>query len=616
MARVLADGTGAEWSQVWVVVGDRPVAGRHLAAGSGAVEDADPQDESDPAGARSPCGTAGTCSASWSSRSGPGCRSPPSSERLFAGLAEPGRAGPARHPAARRARAAADRAVRCARTSCGSRGNAWSTPRTTRRRLLERDIHDGAQQHLVALAVNLRLADTLAARSPERAVALLAAQEAAADEAVATLVQLVPRHLPAAARGRGRRRRAAGRGRRTPSTGRRDHRARPRAGTRWASRRRRTSPAWRRCRTPPSTPARRRPGRAARRAGRADPHRDRRRRRVRPGTTPAGRRPGQHARPGRVRRRRPRRPDSTPGGGTRIHACSPRNRCRRPTGAPEMRARLAWFAGRHHRSCWSSRDASSRRSTVPSWSEASVARARLPVRQPRRPRLGRDGRADHLPLRTAPDRLAAQRRRDDQLTLAAAPRRTASGCIEARRPRPGRLGRRRRLDLVADRRTARHRRAGRSCSCWHPTATSCRGAGGTSRWVAVLGVLLQPGRRADHGPRRRSRPRHSRSTSARSVRLVLSRRVPRDQRRPDRLVRLDAASAAAEPRRAAPAAPPDRGRRPRSIALGRDQPVRRAALQRRPADLARRRCRSSSPTSCCRSCSRSPCCATGSTTWT
>ena len=58
------------------------------------------------------------------------------------------------------------------------------------RRRLERDIHDGAQQHLVALAVNLRLAATLAARSPERADALLAAQEDAATEAVATLVRL------------------------------------------------------------------------------------------------------------------------------------------------------------------------------------------------------------------------------------------------------------------------------------------------------------------------------------------------------------------------------------------------------------------------------------------
>ena len=58
------------------------------------------------------------------------------------------------------------------------------------RRLLERDIHDGAQQHLVALAVNLRLAQTLSSRAPERAAQLLAGQEEAAREAIATLVQL------------------------------------------------------------------------------------------------------------------------------------------------------------------------------------------------------------------------------------------------------------------------------------------------------------------------------------------------------------------------------------------------------------------------------------------
>jgi signal transduction histidine kinase len=58
------------------------------------------------------------------------------------------------------------------------------------RRRLERDIHDGAQQHLVALAVNLRLAETIAARSPERAAQVLAAQVMAADVAIETLRSL------------------------------------------------------------------------------------------------------------------------------------------------------------------------------------------------------------------------------------------------------------------------------------------------------------------------------------------------------------------------------------------------------------------------------------------
>jgi signal transduction histidine kinase len=59
-----------------------------------------------------------------------------------------------------------------------------------RRRALERDIHDGAQQHLVALAVNLRLAQTLTSRAPHRAQELLDAQRAATVQAIETLAQL------------------------------------------------------------------------------------------------------------------------------------------------------------------------------------------------------------------------------------------------------------------------------------------------------------------------------------------------------------------------------------------------------------------------------------------
>ena len=79
---------------------------------------------------------------------------------------------------------------RRAPTSCARRASGWSTLQDAERRLLERDIHDGAQQHLVALAVNLRLAETLAQRSPERADAILAGQEQAAVDAVDTLVHL------------------------------------------------------------------------------------------------------------------------------------------------------------------------------------------------------------------------------------------------------------------------------------------------------------------------------------------------------------------------------------------------------------------------------------------
>ena len=41
------------------------------------------------------------------------------------------------------------------------------------RRRVERDIHDGAQQYLVALMVQLRVARTLARRDPARAAAMV-----------------------------------------------------------------------------------------------------------------------------------------------------------------------------------------------------------------------------------------------------------------------------------------------------------------------------------------------------------------------------------------------------------------------------------------------------------
>ncbi len=58
------------------------------------------------------------------------------------------------------------------------------------RRRLERDMHDGAQQHLVALAVHLRLAQTIAVRSPERAAQMLVEQATAARVAIEMLSSL------------------------------------------------------------------------------------------------------------------------------------------------------------------------------------------------------------------------------------------------------------------------------------------------------------------------------------------------------------------------------------------------------------------------------------------
>jgi signal transduction histidine kinase len=58
------------------------------------------------------------------------------------------------------------------------------------RRRLERNLHDGAQQHLVALKVKLGLAEMLASKDPEKAKATLEQLKADTDEALETLRDL------------------------------------------------------------------------------------------------------------------------------------------------------------------------------------------------------------------------------------------------------------------------------------------------------------------------------------------------------------------------------------------------------------------------------------------
>jgi len=71
------------------------------------------------------------------------------------------------------------------------------------RRRLERNIHDGAQQHLVALAVKLRLAATLIKRDPAKAQKLLKELDAQTAEARQTLRDLAQGIYPPALRERG-----------------------------------------------------------------------------------------------------------------------------------------------------------------------------------------------------------------------------------------------------------------------------------------------------------------------------------------------------------------------------------------------------------------------------
>jgi signal transduction histidine kinase len=64
------------------------------------------------------------------------------------------------------------------------------TAQDAERRRLERDIHDGAQQQLVALAVKLRLADQLVARDPEKAREILGQLQAETNETLGDLRDL------------------------------------------------------------------------------------------------------------------------------------------------------------------------------------------------------------------------------------------------------------------------------------------------------------------------------------------------------------------------------------------------------------------------------------------
>jgi signal transduction histidine kinase len=194
MASVLGEGTAAEWTQVWLTVQDRLT----LAATwpPDAAADQRPPEPVD--GARDATGDrrralpvrhGGQVLGVFRLQERPDQPLTTVEERLFSGLAA--QAGLVLRLVGLRAELAArhDDLVARAAELRASRERLIETQDAERRRL-ERDIHDGAQQHLVALAVNLRLAETVAARSPERAARVLADQAVAAREAIDTLSQL------------------------------------------------------------------------------------------------------------------------------------------------------------------------------------------------------------------------------------------------------------------------------------------------------------------------------------------------------------------------------------------------------------------------------------------
>jgi signal transduction histidine kinase len=194
MARLLGAGTGAQWAQVWLVVSDRLVLAATWPAAVGADTEPPappPPDAGDSlSGRRSlPVIHGGQTLGMLTLQERPGLPLTAVEQRLFSGLA--GQAGSVLRGVALDAalRERRNELLTQAATLRASRQRVIDAQDTERRRL-ERDMHDGAQQHLVALAVNLRVAQTVAQRSPRRAVEVLRAQARAAEQTIATLTSL------------------------------------------------------------------------------------------------------------------------------------------------------------------------------------------------------------------------------------------------------------------------------------------------------------------------------------------------------------------------------------------------------------------------------------------
>jgi signal transduction histidine kinase len=190
MARVLAEGTGAVWAQVWLLVGDAPVLAATWPEGAADSPYVPASAEQAPEGQRTLLvRLAGETLGALRIQERPHQPLTPVERRLFDGLAS--QAGLVLHGARLRAELARrlDELSLRADELRASRGRVVEAQDAERRRL-ERDIHDGAQQHLVALAVNLRLAQSLSESSPEAAAQVMSDQVAATDLAIETLVDL------------------------------------------------------------------------------------------------------------------------------------------------------------------------------------------------------------------------------------------------------------------------------------------------------------------------------------------------------------------------------------------------------------------------------------------
>lgn len=194
MARVLAEGMGAQWAEVWLVVDGAPTLSAAW-PNTGDPPDrqlselADPERSGHPGRQVRRCYQAGEVLGLLVVQERSGIPFTATEQRLLAGLAD--QAGLVLRGVRLRTELELRREELSARTAelSASRRRLVEAQDRARRRL-ERDIHDGAQQHLVALAVNLRVAHSVAQRSPERGATLLAGQEDAVQEAIERLLSL------------------------------------------------------------------------------------------------------------------------------------------------------------------------------------------------------------------------------------------------------------------------------------------------------------------------------------------------------------------------------------------------------------------------------------------
>lgn len=204
VVRVLAEGTNAAGAQLWLVVlGRLELAATWPATGNapdgGARADAPTLGVDRPGlapvvvvdGARRSLAVRerGELLGALSVVVGEGQELSPVESRLFAGLAAQSglmlRVAALRAELERQLDAVQHRALELRR----ARRDLVARQDNERQRL-ERNIHDGAQQEIIALLVNLRLARTLLDRAPGRAAGLLAGQAAAARATIDTLTTL------------------------------------------------------------------------------------------------------------------------------------------------------------------------------------------------------------------------------------------------------------------------------------------------------------------------------------------------------------------------------------------------------------------------------------------